>query len=139
MNQALMIAVIIGASLALVGAVSAGAGDLVNSSLSTGKLEVPQLDVVFFDGQTTLYMTVKNTGTATISKVDATITAGSVTSDPISVTDIEKGSSDSIKSQVLEGGSPMITQSGERILVIVNATTVDGSSIIFDPIKTRVK
>ena len=141
MNQALMIAVIIGASLSLVAVVAGGAGALITSSMSTGSIDVTNQSVVDFDGKTHVMMTIKNTGLSTITSADVEVkTAGGVTGHVYFTESIKEGSSSSIDELLVdENGINIITQAGERVLIITNATTVDGSVITIAPVKLRVK
>lgn len=141
MNQAIMIAVIIGASLSLVAVVASGAGELVTASIFTGSIDVTNQNVVDFDGKTYVMMTIKNTGMSTITNVDVIVkTENDVTGHVFFTESIKEGSSASIDEILVdETGANIITQTGERVLISTNATTVDGSVITIAPVKLRVK
>ncbi len=141
MNQAIMLAVIIGASLSLVAVVASGAGELVIASLFTGSIDVIHQSVVDFDGKTYVMMTIKNTGMSTITNADVIVkTADGIVGHVFFTESIKEGSSSSIDEVLVdESGTNIITQTGERVLISTNATTVDGSVITIAPVKLRVK
>ena len=141
MNQAIMLAVIIGASLSLVAVVASGAGDLVITSMFTGSIDVTHQSVVDFDGKTYVMMTIKNTGMSTITNADVIVKTADGLVGYVSFTEnIKEGNSSSID-EILkdESGTNIITQTGEVVLISTNATTVDGSVITVAPVKLRVK
>ena len=132
---------IIAASMGLLMIVVGTSTDLVTSILSTGSIEVSQKNVVNYDGKSYIVMTIKNTGTSTITNAEVRVQVSDILSKPVFFDEnIEEGNSSRVN-EILkdENDNIIITQTGERILVTLNATTTDGSKINIDPIKLRVK
>jgi len=143
MHEAIIPAMILGIAVVLVGVFATGGFDMMGNALSMNSLEITQLSVIYFDSENRLVLTVKNTGSSTITDVTATVYAeNGITSNPVVFSEIlEESDSQGISEilTVLDTITPMSVLSDKEVSVLISGTTYGGSVVQIDPIILKVK
>ena len=142
-HEAIIPAMILGIAVVLVGVFASGGLDMMNNAMSINSLEITQLSVTYFDSENRLVLTVKNTGSSTISNVTAIVYAeNSITSNPVMFSNILGESDSQGLSQILTElgtSTPMSIFSDKEVSVSVSGTTYGGSVVQLDPIILKVQ
>lgn len=142
-HEAIIPAMILGIAVVLVGIFAAGGMDMMSNALSINSLEITQLSVTYFDSENRLVLTVKNTGSSTISNVTAIVYAeNSITSNPVIFSEILNESDSQGISEILTllgTSTPMNVLSDKEVSVSISGITYGGSVVQLDPIILKVK
>jgi len=142
MHTILVVAILIGISLLAIGMLSTGALDMISSSLAVNSIQITQLDIIDYDDKPRISLTVKNTGSSTISGIIAIVTIGSEISNDITIAEaIDKGESGSVREILtVDGSSTVMTGvAGQDVLVEISGTAIDGSVVNVNTVKTKIK
>jgi len=143
MHEAIVHAMILGMAVVLVGVFATGGFDMMNNAMSINSLEITQLSVIYFDSENRLILTLKNTGSSTITNVTATVYAeNNITSNPVVFSEtLEESDSQGISEilTILGTITPMSVLSDKEVSVLIHGTTYGGSIIQVDPIILKVK
>ena len=143
MHEAIVPAMILGIAVVLVGILASGGFDMMNNAMSVNSLEITQLSVTYFDSENRLILTVKNTGSSTITNVTATVYAeGDITSNSVVFSEtLEESDSQGISEilTVLGTTTPMSVLSDKEVSVLIHGTTYGGSVVQMDPIILKVQ
>lgn len=142
-HEAIIPAMILGIAVVLVGLFAAGGMDMMNNAMSINSLEITQLSVTYFDFENRLVLTVKNTGSSTISNVTAIVYAeGSITSNPILFSEILNESDSQGISEILTllgTSTPMTVLNDREVSVSVSGITYGGSIVQLDQVILKVQ
>jgi len=142
-HEAIIPAMILGIAIVLVGIFAAGGFDMMNNAMSVNSLEITQLSVTYFDSENRLVLTVKNTGSSTVTNVTAIVYAeNGIMSNPVIFSEIlEESDSQGISEilTVLDTTTSMSILSDIEVSVLVNGITHGGSVVQLDPIVLKVK
>ena len=143
MHEAIVPAMILGIAVVFVGLLATGGFDMMGNALSVNSLEITQLSVTYFDSENRLILTVKNTGSSTITNVTATVYAeGDITSNSVVFSEtLEESDSQGISEilTVLGTTTPMSVLSDKEVSVNISGTTYGGSVVQMDPIILKVQ
>lgn len=143
MHEAIIPALLLGIGIVLVGIFASGGFDMMNNALSVNSLEIKQLSVTYFDSEDRLVLTVKNTGSSTITNVTAIVYAdGGISSNPVMFSEILKESDSQGISEILTvlgTAIPMDVLSDMEVSVLISGTTYGGSVVQLDPITLKVQ
>ena len=143
MHEAIIPAMILGITVVLVGVFATGGFDMMNNAMSVNSLEITQLSVIYFDSENRLILTVKNTGSSTITNVTVTVYAeDDITSNPVVFSEtLEESDSQGVSEilTLLDTTTPMSVLSDKEVSVLINGTTYGGSLVQVDPIIIKVK
>ena len=143
MHEAIIPAMILGIAVVLVGVFATGGFDMMNNAMSINSLEITQLSVIYFDSENRLILTVKNTGSSTITNVTATVYAeDGITSNPVVFSEtLEESDSQGVSEilTVLGTTTPMSVLSDKEVSVLINGTTYGGSVVQVDPIIIKIQ
>lgn len=143
MHEAIIPAMILGIAVVLVGVLATGGFDMMSNAMSVDDLEIRQLSVTYFDSENRLILTVKNTGSSTITNVTAIVYAeNDITSNPLVFSKtLEESDSQGISEilTLLGTATPMSILSDKEVSVLINGTTYGGSVVQLDPIILKVQ
>lgn len=142
MHTILIVAILIGVSLLAIGMFSTGALDMISNSLVINSIQITQLDIIDYNDEPRISLTVKNTGSSTISNITAIVTIGSEISNDVNIAGvIEKSESGSVREILtVSGGSTAMTGvAGQSVLVEISGVTIDGSIVNVNTVKTKIK
>ena len=116
---------------------------MMNNAMSINSLEITQLSVTYFDSENRLVLTLKNTGSSTISNVTAIVYAeNGITSNPVIFSEILNESDSQGLSEILTllgTGTPMSVLSDKEVSVSISGITYGGSIVQLDPVILKVK
>ncbi len=142
MHTILVVAILIGVALVALGMFSTGALDMISNALSINSMQITQLDIINYESESRISLTIKNTGSSSISNVTAIVIISNNISNVVEISGIiDKSRTGSVSEKLTISGTtnPMMSVVGQEVLVEISGVGADGSIINVNPVKTRVR